>query len=56
VKDKVFVGSTYRLYLLLAGGQEIAAEPGYSAVAEALAPGDTTTVRWRSDAARLLTD
>ena len=56
LKDKVFVGSTYRLYLVLAGGQEIAAEPGYSAEAERLAPGETTTVHWRKDAARLLAD
>jgi spermidine/putrescine transport system ATP-binding protein len=56
LKDKVFVGSTYRLYLMIAGGQEIAAEPGLSAEAETLNPGETTTVHWRKDAARLLAD
>jgi spermidine/putrescine transport system ATP-binding protein len=56
LKDKVFVGSTYRLYLAIAGGQELAAEPGYSAEAERLAPGETTMVHWRKDAARLLED
>ena len=56
LKDKVFVGSTYRLYLMIAGGQEIAAEPGSSAEAETLNPGETTTVHWRKDAARLLAD
>jgi hypothetical protein len=56
LKDKVFVGSTWRLFLAVAGGQEIAAEPGYSIEAERLAVGDTTTVHWRRDAARLLAD
>jgi spermidine/putrescine transport system ATP-binding protein len=56
LKDKVFVGSTWRLFLAVAGGQEIAAEPGYSIEAERLAVGETTTVRWRRDAARLLVD
>jgi spermidine/putrescine transport system ATP-binding protein len=56
LKDKVFVGATWRLYLLVEGGQEIAAEPGHSQEAERLAPGETTTVHWRRDAARLLQD
>ena len=56
LRDKVFVGSTFRLYLVIPGGQEIAAEPGYSAEAERLVAGETTTVHWRKDAARLLAD
>jgi len=56
LKDKVFVGSTWRLFLAVAGGQEIAAEPGYSVEAERLAVGETITVHWRRDAARLLAD
>lgn len=56
LKDKVFVGSTWRLYLAVAGGQEIAAEPGYSIEADQLIPGETTNVRWPRDAARLLSD
>jgi spermidine/putrescine transport system ATP-binding protein len=56
LKDKVFVGSTWRLFLAVAGGQEIAAEPGYSIEAERLAVGETITVHWRRDAARLLAD
>ena len=56
LKDKVFVGATWRLYLALSGGQEIAAEPGSSMEAERLQPGDPTTVHWRRDAARLLQD
>jgi spermidine/putrescine transport system ATP-binding protein len=56
LKDKVFVGATWRLYLVLSGGQEIAAEPGSSMEAERLQPGDPTTVHWRRDAARLLQD
>ena len=56
LKDKVFVGSTWRLYLVVAGGQEISAEPGYSVEAERLAPGEATTVHWRRDAGRLLAD
>jgi spermidine/putrescine transport system ATP-binding protein len=56
LKDKVFVGSTYRLYLVIAGGQEISAEPGTSREADELAPGDKVTVNWHKDAARLLED
>ena len=56
LRNKVFVGATWRLYLTVPGGQEIAAEPGYSADAEHLKPGDATTVRWRREAARLLAD
>jgi spermidine/putrescine transport system ATP-binding protein len=56
LKDKVFVGATYRLYLAIAGGQEIAAEPGNSLDAARLTPGDTTVAHWRRDAARLLVD
>jgi spermidine/putrescine transport system ATP-binding protein len=56
LKDKVFVGSTYRLYLVIADGQEITAEPGASAEAERLAPFEATTVHWHKDAARLLED
>ena len=56
LKDKVFVGSSWRLFLAVAGGQEIAAQPGYSVEAERLGPGENTTVRWRRDAARLLAD
>jgi spermidine/putrescine transport system ATP-binding protein len=54
LKEKVFLGSTWRLYLVIAGGQDLAAEPGYSMEAERLQPGETTTVHWRRDAARLL--
>jgi spermidine/putrescine transport system ATP-binding protein len=56
LKDKVFVGSTYRLYLVIADGQEIAAEPGCSSAVDALAPGDTVWVHWHKDAARVLED
>jgi spermidine/putrescine transport system ATP-binding protein len=56
LKDKVFVGSTYRLYLVIAGGQEIAAEPGASAAADEIKVGETTAVHWRKDAGRLLVD
>lgn len=54
LKDKVFIGATWRLYLLIAGGQEIAAEPGYNQVAERLQPGEITMVSWPRNAARLL--
>jgi spermidine/putrescine transport system ATP-binding protein len=56
LRDKVFVGATWRLYLVIAGGQEIAAEPGHPVEAERLAPGETITVHWRRDAASLLQD
>ena len=54
LKDKVFVGSTYRLYLVIADGQEIAAEPGCGREVDELAAGDTVWVHWHKDAARLL--
>jgi spermidine/putrescine transport system ATP-binding protein len=56
LKDKVFVGSTYRLYLVFADGQEIAAEPGCSSEVDELAPGDMVWVHWHKDAARVLED
>jgi len=56
LKDKAFVGSTYRLYLVLADGQEIAAEPGCSREVDELAPGAAVWVHWHKDAARLLED
>jgi spermidine/putrescine transport system ATP-binding protein len=56
LRDKVFVGSTWRLFLSVAGGQEIAAEPGYSTNVESMSPGQATTACWRRGAARLLTD
>jgi spermidine/putrescine transport system ATP-binding protein len=56
LKDKVFVGSSWRLYAVLSGGQEIAAEPGYSLEAEQIVPGTETSVRWRRTAGRILTD
>ncbi|MCL4767860.1 MAG: ABC transporter ATP-binding protein [Hyphomicrobiaceae bacterium] len=54
LNDKVFIGATWRLYFVIANGQEIAAEPGYNPAAERLQPGEMTTVHWRRDAARLL--
>jgi len=54
LKDKVFIGTTWRLYLVITGGQEIAAEPGYNPAAERLQPGETTMVSWPRNAARLL--
>jgi spermidine/putrescine transport system ATP-binding protein len=56
LKDKVFVGSTYRLYLVIADGQEIAAESGGSSAVDELAPGDMVWVHWHKDAARVLED
>ena len=56
VKDKVFVGSSWRFYLVLQGGQEIAAQLTYGPHVDRLSSGDTTSVHWRRDAARVLFD
>ncbi len=56
LKDKVFVGSTWRLYLILPDGQEIAAEVGTGAEAERLRTGAAVNVYWRYEAARVLQD
>ena len=56
LKQKVFVGATWRLYLTLPGGQEIAAAPGDGRAAEQAAVGSSVTLAWRRDAGRLLAD
>jgi spermidine/putrescine transport system ATP-binding protein len=56
LRDKVFAGSAWRLYVATPGGQELAVHSSDGPMAERLAPGDEVSVRWRRDAARVLTD
>lgn len=54
LKEKAFVGATWRCYLALAGGQEVTAAPGDSAAVERLSSGEATLLSWRREAGRLL--
>jgi len=56
VREKVFVGQSWRLFLALDNGQEITVQPGLSAAAERLAQGERTTVWWPRERGRLLAD
>ncbi len=56
LKEKSFAGATWRCYLTLPGGQEIAAAPSEATHLEAIAPGDAVVLSWRREAGRLLAD
>jgi spermidine/putrescine transport system ATP-binding protein len=56
LRDKVFAGSTWRLYMVAPGGQELAVQSGETVEAEGIMPGAELSVRWRRDAARVLAD
>jgi len=56
LRDKVFAGSAWRLYMVASGGEELAVHSGEAPEAEELAPGAKLSIRWRRDAARVLTD
>ena len=55
VVDKVFAGPRWRVFLTLADGQELTAEPSHGPEAEQLQPGQQALIWWRADAARILT-
>jgi spermidine/putrescine transport system ATP-binding protein len=56
LRDKAFVGSSWRLYFIMPGGQEIAVHAANSPDVEQIEPGNNICLRWRRDAARVLTD
>jgi spermidine/putrescine transport system ATP-binding protein len=56
LRDKVFAGSSWRLYVVTPAGQEIAVHSGDATEAQRLMPGDDLSIRWQRDAARVLTD
>ncbi|MSO92518.1 MAG: ABC transporter ATP-binding protein [Rhodospirillales bacterium] len=55
VRDKIFVGQSWRLFVTLEGGQEIAVQPGSGAEAERLVAGESIMVWWPRDRGRVLT-
>ncbi|MFO0997857.1 MAG: ABC transporter ATP-binding protein [Alphaproteobacteria bacterium] len=54
VRDKVFVGSSWRVYATLGSGQEIAAQPGFSPELERARPGETIQLWWPRERGRVL--
>ena len=54
VRDKVFLGSAWRVYATLASGQEIAAQPSYTTAAEGIAAGAPIQLWWPRSRARVL--
>jgi len=54
VRDKVFIGQSWRIFAVLETGQEITVEPGPSEAAERLARGATTVLWWSRERARVL--
>ncbi|MFN0044665.1 MAG: ABC transporter ATP-binding protein [Alphaproteobacteria bacterium] len=54
LRDKVFAGMSWRLYVTLANGQEISVQPGSIAAAESLRVGDTLRVGWLAERGRVL--
>jgi spermidine/putrescine transport system ATP-binding protein len=54
LRDKVFAGMSWRLYVALANGQEITVQPGSIAAAERLKPGESLRVGWPAARARIL--
>jgi spermidine/putrescine transport system ATP-binding protein len=54
VRDKVFLGSAWRVYATLATGQEIAAQPSYSDAVEGVAAGAPIQLWWPRGRARVL--
>ncbi|MGE0749773.1 MAG: ABC transporter ATP-binding protein [Variibacter sp.] len=54
LRDKIFVGQTWRLFVEIATGQEVTLEPGWSPDIEALKTGDHVSVWWPRARARVL--
>jgi spermidine/putrescine transport system ATP-binding protein len=54
VRDKVFIGQSWRIFTVLETGQEITVEPGSSKEAERLARGAVTTLCWPRERGRIL--
>ena len=54
VRDKVFIGQSWRIFAVLETGQEIAVEPGSTAEAERVSRGEATTLSWARERGRIL--
>ena len=54
VRDKIFVGQSWRLFVVLETGQEIAVQPGSGTEADRLSAGASTAVWWLRDRGRVL--
>ena len=54
VRDKIFIGQSWRLFVVLETGQEITVQPGSSTEADRLAAGDATTIWWPRERGRVL--
>ena len=54
VRDKVFLGSAWRIYAALSTGQEIAAQSASSEAVERAAKGEAVQFWWSRDRGRVL--
>jgi len=54
VRDKIFIGQSWRIFAVLETGQEITVQPGSSDEAERLARGAVTALWWPRERGRLL--
>jgi spermidine/putrescine transport system ATP-binding protein len=54
VREKIFVGSTVKIYAQLAGGQEVVMQPDDRRAVERVQPGDTVELHWRTADASVL--
>ncbi len=54
LRDKVFVGQSWRLFAVLDSGQEIVVQPGFSPSAERIGLGETTRLWWPLARGRVL--
>jgi len=54
IRDKVFIGQSWRIFAVLPTGQEITVEPGSSEEAERIARGEATTLWWARERGRIL--
>ena len=54
VRDKVFIGQSWRIFAILETGQEITVEPGSTAEAERVSRGEATTLSWARERGRIL--
>jgi spermidine/putrescine transport system ATP-binding protein len=54
VRDKVFIGQSWRIFAVLETGQEITVQPGSSHEAERLTPGAMAALWWPRERGRIL--
>ena len=54
VRDKVFIGQSWRIFAVLETGQEITVQPGSGHEAERIAPGAATALWWPRERGRIL--